>query len=567
MPTGPRREPTSLRLAAVALAAVSLPALAPHGAAASPAASSASTHGAPGGGSRDETLPDGLAYYLPRTVVSLSAVRRTVTARRPSADLSQPVQVTDADVTFDVRPDAVADTAQAYVLEARPDFWKSKALDVRLSSAGLLAAVNMESTGQAGPAVLNFLRGAVRTALLLGALDAAAPEWPPWPAPDGRCETLRLEALSLEKQLFVKRSEAGCGGWLELKEKAALREEWETRLQAARVRLEQADSAAFPRALTVVRETQEELRAREAAYEQSSAAFERGFGELQKSIGLFRKETVEPREVFFDLAELPGEEALAALWDGKGNPAAHAKMRALIRWGQIGISLDAVGKAPAGKAAEAEAGKDEVVLRYRPSRPHRLGVWVKEETDGRPVLKASRVVEVFVPGDLVRRVHMPLSSWSRRTLKVEFDAHGRLVQMSNSSEANVPAVSAAIADAGKVAAETYLQSLEQLGAVQKARSALEVGEITRELEALKAQKERVDLETALAGAESSAEAVVRKQQIDARIAAAEAELRLRKAESTGDLSLEVAVLQAEVERLKQQLARLLAERALEAETR
>jgi hypothetical protein len=505
---------------------------------------------------------EGVSYFLPRSVVRVRATKTTTTTVKPAANLSKVESDVDRTVVYEVSVESTADTAQSFQLAHNASFWKSKEIEVRLTSAGLLSGFNAEAKGQGGAVISGLLRGVASLAGLF-AFDQAAGR-PAWPDPVTECRDLRLEAVILDIQAFVKRTEQGCTLWRALATNANAHDEWEQRLANATKRLETSAGAGFAQALEVVRSHRQHLETLAATRERYETEFKAALKAFRTEQGFRQDEQSETREFHFALAEVPGEADMSKLIEkaaaGAGDPT-FGHMLALMQWADLAITKDAIGTA-ATAAATMPAGKDDLLVRYRRSRPFRLAAWQKDPEVGSWGANQVKVVQAFDASDPILLLRLPLSAWSDRRLEAEFDSVGQPQRVKTFSTAKGPAIAAAVASAATEASGAYKASLDQLLAIRKAGHALDTEDLTQRLSDLKQRKEVVDARTALQGAETTAADRQRKHELDAEIDRVQSELRLRQQEATFDLRLEIDVLKAEVDRLAQQLLKLKAERDL-----
>lgn len=509
----------------------------------------------------------GVTYSLPQSVVDIKATKETLTVVAPAPDLSKVKTETTANVAYEVTLRSVADPAQTYELSQTPGFWKSKDMEVKLTSAGLLAGFNASSKGEAGPIVLGFIRG-LASIVALAAGDATRAPGAPWPPPVDECRAVRVDSQTLDIQALVKRTAGGCALWRGLSTNRTEQEEWQQRLANARKALELAGPGSFAQRLAVVKEYEGHVTAlteARAAMEKELEAALKAFRTLH---GLGEEKTTETRVFQFDFAEIPGEdkwEEVRAAAESTDAPSSYVRMVALLRWCSVGITESAIGtvKNP-DQGGGGGQRSDDIIVHYRRPRPIRITTWKgTRKKEGEATVWSPDQVSVahlFDTKDSPLELRMPLSAWSERKLEMEFDSAGQPLRVKASSSATGTAISTTVASAVSDAAGAYKASLGQILEVKKAKNALQTEDLSAQLGVLKQKKEILDARVAEEGALSTAEDRLRKQTIDSQIERLQSEIRLRQTEDTFDLKVEIEVLKAQIEQLTQQIALIKAQR-------
>ncbi|MDI1483676.1 hypothetical protein [Polyangium sp. y55x31] len=427
-----------------------------------------------------EAAPEGIRYHLPKTLVEVG-VRTTLTSRRSVSYEKNDAGLYEFKVKslpFDVEQSAatvtvlhVPDTREFYALHLEPGRTSDDSLTVETYGSGLLASINMESTGQEGQVLADTLEAAATIAgFLVGLADRgteaartfvcgklrADPSAAKFPCED-------LEGLPMQTLYFLGANAEGRKLFLRGHELDAITSERRKTKREIEDKIGPADAKELAALESKRALLDASLRAALEERKEVSTAFEarlQAFAEEQR----FAPESIT-RDVVrvFEVAEIPDEATLPEGTKSADVPAKLANHPAMLElWNatRIAIALTPDRGAPPKtpkSVAPAEEEEAEGRVFYRPSRAATLRLLsqgkiadpdegrIGESYEGIRIVDARRI-DVMDPREPPATISFDPAAFAKRRLALGFDTKGRLVRLEQSSASTFPSASGAVAD-------------------------------------------------------------------------------------------------------------------------
>ena len=551
----------------------------------------------------------GLHYYLPEDELEVEATLTSsdiVKFDFGAGEHGEAVRKPKSDATIDADVILTADRTKFYVLDLRPGGGADKQLTVEQKENGLLASVNTSSTGRVGDVIRNvFSFATTLLTALTGAGDALSETAPQeetkaldplsctardaLPAdfrdyyfqrieadPDlklGVRYEVRLARVLMpdEDKLFLSRTNEGCELWQGMLVHDRQIEDASRALDRLQQTLDKAPANQVDTLLGRIHGATARLERSRVERQEMAARFAAGTKSYLKQEELLPSPPAKKlfHEVF-ELAELPKTDDVKgkSIKDAKAN-LSHRATRLLETAGFL-ISIDPRTATADGQnstktklpSCDDEVKGDNMRIYYRMAEPRTLTVWKQNEDKlAFHQLRHELLVDPDAPS---RCLEFKASAFAERKLALTFGTRGQPVKLVRSGTSAAASATAALADAATSARDAYVDTLSKLATAEEKKRALELADLTTDVERLKKEQELLNAEISLEGAAASRDLVLQQRQIEAQLALLEKQLALRQAEDAFDPKVEIAQLQLEVQRLQQQVAILQTQAALEA---
>lgn len=534
-----------------------------------------------GVGANSQHSPEGFQYFVPRhqVVVAGTATYRLVNSVNESLKIEN--EITLADVQANVSLRSVQD--RAFTIELDTSAFSKLDDTVSVTDQGFLAGVNSSSEGKGGDVIVSIAKIAGAAAGAFVGLESADSAEATadlaekiMSKKDDRAATA-IALLPPDQRYFLTNSDRAKVLWKEL----FLASERTTKLRSS-IDKRQIDliDQLEPQAkttLTKIAMLREALSYQEARRSTAKTAFDAAFDayKAREKIGAFDT-TITINETF-EFHQIPrtmvshgmrtdkARAQIASLVcpDGKsGNSGCYAGMLKL--YDQTGILVTAnLLREVSESTGELESPKGDLVIHYRRPIPIVLSVFQKKsipvpkEIDGsadttkpdvRLVHVSSSLQNVMHPNTTPMALAFDRSAFSDRTFELTVNANGDVTKLRRTSTATASAAASSVDQGIAGGLGSLSQTLTSIAAIDKQRRDLELARLQSKVKLITEEKNRVDAELALEGAESTAELQQQKKQLDAQLATLNSQFALVNAESSQELKetqAELALLQAQ----------------------
>lgn len=543
----------------------------------------------------DQVPHEGVHYLLAKDRLTVTVKLTQKNGRKLLPDLSlEPVNTIKREGTVTV--ETYADPSRIYVLPLTPKASSDESMVITLTDTGLLKSINATSTGRSGTVLTNIFKFIGSVAGVFGNISAA----PTGPTPQRSACAGDVDSRPISEQPNLIRytlfwSQTACDAWEEaiatgqqvdtLKTQVQRTEgqlkdatgqalkDLQSRLETYRTQLTQhakdrmaflgvvtsesnrlktqnkIDPAAKFTTHTLTFEIDELLTGRDVSTNTTKAAIETLIQDLPAAKRLFEK-----TGVVIELDPVPDGYEATQFSTGSSDPSNKKYCNLTLRHGD------------SGRTTAVNHCSSKLVFYRRPIYTLvRLYALDKDQAKVEPLNQASLpIIREESPHEFVK---FNAQRWAKGSLKVTFDAKGVPTSVDWMAESSAAAVTGALATAIAAARDEYATTVNKLVEIKEARDKLdpeEQSELDKTLEKLKKEKELLDAQLALQGAQATFDSTLAQQTAAAELALVQSEIGVVAAAEARANQLAVLRLEAEVARVNKELELLKAKIELRA---
>ena len=447
---------------------------------------------------------------------------------------------------------------------------------VQLTDGMLLKGLNLSSVGRAGETLTSIARfvGAVAGILPIVGIAAQAPPPPLVPVSDCDPFSKDLRDLAASTRLWLWEHQARCDDWKRISRLSDSHDSLVNNRVELDKQVQSADKPALETLLKKVDALNDEIGKLEKEIKSRQDAFNQLLAANLQELNLGAKSESRQISRVLELYDLPKSDTLHAgdtTVDVSGFPKATRDL-----WTDAGIiaALDGGQTCPDGsiKVPDNPASDKSVTVAFRQGMPVRLTVFVMDQQP-EPGGQASSIARLRRVSDQWQNVMHPClpvntmtfskSAWAKRSMAVTFDDRGRPQKVDWSSDSNVAAVAASLANSAKALRDEYAETVNKGVQIQTDRRALQLNDLTARLERLQKQKAILDTQLQVDATGLNREASLKQQQAAADLAELQAQINLQNAQATADQNQQIDQMKVAIDLLKQQLALLQAQQDLD----
>ncbi len=536
----------------------------------------------------DQVTHEGVHYFLAKDRLKVSATVTTINHQVITDQLTLR-GVNSAKRAGSVAVQTGADPSKVYVLHLTPRSSSDETMVIDLTETGLLKSINAGSTGRSGTILGNIFKfiGTVAGGFVPGAFaPASLPALSTCARDIDKSPFVHLPKLT---RFTIMYSQTACDAWKEI----IVIDGQEAALRASMRSTEKQLANATGQQLEDLQSRISTLQARVDQNQKDRAVqlaiVQRESGVLKAVHKIGAPNTTKEHEVVFDLNEVLTGNTLSA---GATVPAVNTALSSLPTakrlFDNAGVVIE-VGPAPPNYAAttitptstdpknrkycalslkHGSSGRTSVLDRCKSQfifyrRPIATEVRIYGKNGAGTAIELLSKASLSVLRDEAPHEYLKFDSrrWSKGTLQITFDSKGVPAHIDWMAESSAAALTGALATAVAAARDEYAATIAKIVEIEDAKKKLdpeEKSELDKKLEELTKQKEVLDAQLALAGAQSTYELTLSQQQAAAELALVQSEIGLVAAEEARANQLAVLRLEADVARMNKELELLKA---------